>query len=88
MATAGLVPPFQAFPAAPSLESHLLELEIIILDTDSCILELLLDSKRQKCWVLLTQILIQKVPNSMRLGEQVKPSATMLTLKVQSDGGS
>lgn len=45
---AGLVPPVQAFPAAPSLESHLLELEIIILDTDSCTLELLLDSKRQK----------------------------------------
>lgn len=85
---AGLLPPVQAFPAAPSLESHLLELEILIHDTDSCTSELLLDCKRQKCWVLPTQILIQKVAKYLRLDEQVRPAATALTREMQSDGGS
>lgn len=56
-------------------------------DIDSCTSELLFDSKRQKCWVLLAQILIQKVPKYMSLGEQIKPAATVLTPEIQSDWG-
>lgn len=83
----GLLPPVQAFPAAPSFESQWLEPEILMQDIDSCTSELLFDSKRQKCWVLMAQILIQKVPKYMSLGEQIKPAATVLTPEIQSDWG-
>lgn len=47
-------------------------------------MELLLDSRRQKCWLLLAPISIHTVPKSMtRGGEQIKPAATVLMHMIQ-----
>lgn len=42
---------------------------------------------KMKCWVLLAQILIQKVPRYTRLAEQIKPAATVLTHEIQLNWG-